>query len=106
VLYPVLFPYWLVDREARREFVLFKGFTLGSFGVLLLSVVSQYFAYWPPDLRFRDYLPVLGMTLAVEWLLVLALLLARAARGDRGRRQGRRGAPRRGARGAGALLQA
>src|SRR5262249_38069454 len=50
VFYPLFLPYWLFQRDARREFWLFKGYTLLSFIVLLVSVSWQYYAYWPPDL--------------------------------------------------------
>src|SRR5437870_746305 len=33
VFYPLLFPYWLLNKEARREFLLFKGYTILSFGI-------------------------------------------------------------------------
>src|SRR5262249_21149323 len=75
VFYPLLFPYWLINREARTEFVLFKGFTVGSFVVLIGSVTADYFVHWRPELRLRDYMPVLALTIGVEWLLVLALLM-------------------------------
>src|ERR1700753_327368 len=32
--YPLLFPYWLFNREAREEFLMFRGYTLYSFLVL------------------------------------------------------------------------
>jgi hypothetical protein len=75
VLYPLLFPYWLVDAEARREFLLFKGYTLTSIALLLVSVVIQYFVSWRPELGIAAYLPVVGVTLAMEMVLVLALLM-------------------------------
>lgn len=78
VFYPLLFPYWLLHREARQEFILFKGFTLGSLVVLLAGAARQYVTVWAPDLSLSDYLPVLGMTFAVECLLVLALLMPMA----------------------------
>jgi hypothetical protein len=74
-LYPLLFPYWLVNTEARREFLLFKGYTLTSVLVLLASVVAQYFLFWQPELGIGAYLPVVGVTLAIELVLVLALLM-------------------------------
>ncbi len=75
VLYPLLFPYWLVDAGARREFLLFKGYTLTSILILVGSVVVQYFVYWQPELGLRAYLPVVGITLAIELVFVLALLM-------------------------------
>jgi hypothetical protein len=78
VFYPLLFPYWLWSREARQEFILFKGFTLGGIAILLATATHQYFSAWWPDLSLSDYLPVLGMTFGVECLLVLALLMPMA----------------------------
>jgi hypothetical protein len=75
VLYPLLFPYWLVQRDARREFWMFRGYTLGGLAVLLVVLAWQYFRWWPPELGLRDFLPTVVVTLAVETVLVLALLM-------------------------------
>ena len=75
VFYPLLFPYWLVKADARREFVLFRGFTLTSALILILSVLGEYFVFWQPELGIEAYLPVVGVTLAIETVLVLALLM-------------------------------
>lgn len=75
VFYPVLFPYWLINAEARREFWLFKGYTLASLAILIASVLFQYGYYWPPELGVRQFLPVVGLTLLIETLLVLGLLM-------------------------------
>ena len=40
VAYPLLFPYWLYDREARREFWMFRGYTVGSFLILLAGLIG------------------------------------------------------------------
>lgn len=74
-LYPLLMPYWLINGDARREFWLFKGYTIGSFIILSGSVVYQYFVYWAPDLNLQDYARVVGITLVAELLLVLWLLM-------------------------------
>jgi len=73
--YPFLFPYWLSNREARHEFLMFRGYTLGSFLVLLGGLVWQYFRDWPPQLGFTDFLPAVFLSLGVETLLVLSLLM-------------------------------
>jgi hypothetical protein len=75
VFYPLLLPYWLVNRDARREFVLFKGFTLSSVAILIASVVAEYYLSWRPELGVKEYLPVVAITLAIEMILVLALLM-------------------------------
>jgi len=73
--YPFLFPYWLFNREAREEFLMFRGYTLYSFLVLVGGLVWQYFRDWPPQLGLRNFLPAVGISLAVETLLVLSLLM-------------------------------
>ena len=75
VAYPLLFPYWLSNRDARREFWMFRGYTLGSFSILLGSLAWQYFSSWRPQLGFQDFLPAVLISLGVETLLVLSLLM-------------------------------
>ncbi|MEP7049931.1 MAG: hypothetical protein ABJB12_06240 [Pseudomonadota bacterium] len=75
VAYPVLFPYWLWDREAREEFLMFRGYTLPSFLILLGSLAWQFYRYWLPELSFRAFLPAVLLSLAVETLLMLSLLM-------------------------------
>ncbi len=75
VAYPLLFPYWLWNREAREEFWMFRGYTVGSFLVLLGSLAWQFYSSWLPQLGFRDFLPAVLLSLAVETLLVLSLLM-------------------------------
>jgi hypothetical protein len=73
--YPLLFPYWLANREARQEFLMFRGYTVGSFLVLLVGLVWQFFRDWQPQLGFREFLPAVFISLGVETLLVLSLLM-------------------------------
>ena len=73
--YPLLFPYWLSNREARREFWMFRGYTVGGLIVLCAMFVWQYFHYWAPELGWRVFLPAVLLTLAIETLLVLSLLM-------------------------------
>ena len=78
VFYPLLFPYWLTNRQARQEFWLFKGYTLLSLGIMLASIAHQFVTNWQPELTFDDYLPIIGLTLGVETVLVLSLLMPMA----------------------------
>lgn len=75
VAYPLLFPYWLYNREARGEFWMFRGYTLGSFVILLGSLAWQFYSSWLPQLGFRQFLPAVLLSLGVETLLVLSLLM-------------------------------
>jgi hypothetical protein len=62
VFYPLLFPYWLSNATARREFALFRN--LGAFGLIILlgGGAYDYLAHWKPELRFGQFL--------ISWLLV------------------------------------
>lgn len=75
VFYPLLAPYWLISSEARREFLLFKGYTLASFALLLGSLAVQYLRFFPPELTVRAFLPIAAGTLAVETVVVLMFLM-------------------------------
>jgi hypothetical protein len=75
LFYPLLMPYWVFQREARREFLLFKGYTLASFAMLLASLVVQYVRFFPPELTLHDFLPIAAKTFAVETLVVLLFLM-------------------------------
>jgi hypothetical protein len=75
VFYPLLFPYWLAVRKARREFLLYKGYTLTSFLLLLASLGYEYLVAFPPDLGVRQFAPIALGTLVVETIVVLMLLM-------------------------------
>jgi hypothetical protein len=75
VLYPLLFPYWLSVADARREFLLFKGYTLASFALLLLSLLVQFLRAFPPELSLRDFAPLAAGTFVAETVVVLMFLM-------------------------------
>lgn len=75
LLYPLFLPYWLWNRDARREFWMFRGYTAGGFAILVGFLLWQYFHYWAPELGWRAFLPAVALTLAVETLIVLMVLM-------------------------------
>jgi hypothetical protein len=75
VFYPLLFPYWLAVADARREFLLYKGYTLVSFALLLVSQVVGYVRNFPPELGFAAFLPLAAGAFAVETVVVLMFLM-------------------------------
>ena len=58
VFYPLLFPYWLWNREARRELMLFRGFTILSAIVLVGTLTYQFFRLFPPELGAKEFFPL------------------------------------------------
>jgi hypothetical protein len=75
LFYPLLFPYWLTNKDARQEFLLFKGYTLASFVFLLASLGVQYARSFPPELTVAEFLPIAAKTFAAETVVVLMFLM-------------------------------
>jgi hypothetical protein len=75
VFYPLLFPYWIAVESARREFLLYKGYTLASFAMLLASLGFQYWRSFPPELGARDFVAIAAGTFLVETTVVLMFLM-------------------------------
>lgn len=75
VFYPLLFPYWLWKAEPRREFLLYKGYTLASFALLVVMQGVQYFRAFPPDLGARAFWPLALGSFAAETVVVLMFLM-------------------------------
>ncbi|MDB4946150.1 MAG: hypothetical protein JWP97_5684 [Labilithrix sp.] len=75
VFYPLLFPYWLTVREARRELWLFKGYTFLTFGVALVSGVHRYLVDYQPDIGFRTFVVSFAIGLGIEALAVIMFLM-------------------------------
>jgi len=75
VFYPLLFPYWLAVPDARREFLLYKGYTLISFAMLVASQIVGYVRYFPPELGWEAFLPLAAGAFGVETVVVLMFLM-------------------------------
>ncbi|MFI5300203.1 MAG: hypothetical protein ACHREM_19110 [Polyangiales bacterium] len=78
VFYPLLFPYWLSNGPARKEFILYKGYTFASLGILTLSGAHQYFTMWRPELGPRAFGWTFVLTFVVDFVLVLMVLMPMA----------------------------
>lgn len=75
LFFPLLFPYWLWVKEARRELLLFKGYTLFTFLLLVGSLVYQYVTAFPPELGFREFWPIASYCVAAEAVVVVMMLM-------------------------------
>lgn len=75
VFYPLLFPYWLAVREARREFLLFKGYTILTVVIVALLGVYRYFFVYQPELGLRSFAVAFGIGLVAETLATLMLIM-------------------------------
>jgi len=75
VFYPLLFPYWLTVGEARREFWLFKGYTIVTFVVAVVAGAYRYFAVYQPEIGLDVFLVSFGIGLGIEALAVITFLM-------------------------------
>jgi hypothetical protein len=75
VFYPLLFPYWLFVAEARREFLLFKGYTALTFALLVGSLAWQYATAFPPELGAREFWPIATYSFIAEAVVVVMMLM-------------------------------
>lgn len=75
VLYPLMAPYWLFVREARREFLLFKGYTIVGFLIVAVLGVIDYTRNWAPEIPLGKFLAATVATMAFQLVLLFALLM-------------------------------
>jgi hypothetical protein len=75
VFYPLLVPYWLVVPSARREFVIFKGYTLVTLGFVTSVGIYRYFVDYQPQLGFRDFFWAFAIGLVIETLAVMMMIM-------------------------------
>lgn len=75
VFYPFLMPYWLAVAPARREFLLFKGYTVVTLAVVSLTGVYRYFWVYQPQIGFAKFLPALLIGMVIETLAVMMLIM-------------------------------
>jgi hypothetical protein len=48
IVYPLIFPYWLFVRRARREFLLYRSINLIAVAIIAISSFIDYFRNWKP----------------------------------------------------------
>src|SRR6185369_1973407 len=75
VFYPLLLPYWLIMPQARREFWLFKGYTIVTTIVITCVGVYRYFFVYQPELGFNDFIGAFLIGLVIETLAVITLIM-------------------------------
>lgn len=75
VFYPLLFPYWLTQKDARREFIVFRGYTVFGLIVLVVSGCYQFFFKWRPELGFKGFFKVLVVVTLIEVAITLSMLM-------------------------------
>jgi len=75
IFYPLLFPYWVANDSARREFLLYKTVNLVSVVMLAGTTVYEYFVYFRPQLGIMPCLFILFVTALFEIVTVMVMLM-------------------------------
>jgi hypothetical protein len=75
VFYPLFLPYWLFQREARREFLLFKGYTILTAGLASAAGVYRYFFVYQPELGAKHFFAAFSIGLLIESFAVMVLIM-------------------------------
>ena len=75
VVLPVLVPYWLFYRPARREIRLYRSFELGAIVIMLAPRAWDYFAHWRPAIPFRMFATVSGASLLLEAFIFFVFMV-------------------------------
>jgi ribosomal protein L39E len=75
VFYPLMMPYWLFVREARREFLIFKSYTIVTAAVISVLGVYRYFWVYQPELGFRHFVVAFAIGSVLETLAVVTLIM-------------------------------
>lgn len=75
VFYPLLFPYWLRNARARREFLLYRGYTLVTLAILVSIGAFRFFVVYQPEIGIGTFLKVFAATLVIESLAVCVFVM-------------------------------
>lgn len=75
VFYPFLMPYWLIVASARREFLLFKGYTVVTLVVISAQGVYRWFFIYQPQIAFSKFIAAFLASIIVETLAVMMLIM-------------------------------
>jgi hypothetical protein len=75
LFYPLLLPYVLYDARSRKELFLYKGYSLASFLLMLVSLTIQYLRFFPPELPPSAFWPIALKTSLAETVVILMFLM-------------------------------
>lgn len=71
VLFPLMAPYWLVSRDARREFRLYRRFVFANLVLLVAFRAWEYQAVWSPDIPLKRFLALAANVLFLQLCFVI-----------------------------------
>ncbi|MDQ3367274.1 MAG: hypothetical protein M3680_17770, partial [Myxococcota bacterium] len=75
VLYPLLAPYWLIKREARREFLLYRRINAIALVAMLGFGAYDYVTNWRPEIPLSAFVTSSIATLVMQLLATVCLVM-------------------------------
>ncbi|MBI2390742.1 MAG: hypothetical protein HYV09_14225 [Deltaproteobacteria bacterium] len=92
VFYPLLAPYWLVNRVAREELGLYRGMSLVGLLILLGSAAWEFVRKWQPEIPLRPFVHVWLLVFAIQAVVAVVIVMPLATTLVTLKLQGRSGA--------------
>jgi hypothetical protein len=75
VFAPLLLPYWLFNRGARRELGLYRGISSFSLVALIVFGIIDYVENWAPEIVFDKFLATMIALLFLQLVMVLGFVI-------------------------------
>lgn len=74
LLYPLLAPYWLIARDARIEFRLFRRFLFANAALLVVFRLVEYDRWWT-DIGWKPFLQASALILIFQLAFIMAFIV-------------------------------
>src|SRR5688500_5383445 len=74
LLYPLLAPYWLIARDARIEFRLFRRFLFANAALLVVFRLVEYQRFWSPEIGWKPFLQASALILLFQLAFIVAVI--------------------------------
>ncbi|MBA3395682.1 MAG: hypothetical protein H0T89_23765 [Deltaproteobacteria bacterium] len=75
IAYPLLAPYWLFVRDARREFLLYRRINAIAFLVMVGAGAYDYIKNWRPEIPFGAFFTSSIASLFLQLLVTMCLVM-------------------------------
>ena len=75
IFYPLLFPYGLVAKRARGEFLLYRRINGLALLVLIVFGITDYLDHWRPELGMKDFVASGVATFFLQTILTMSAVM-------------------------------
>ena len=75
VVYPLLAPYWLSNRVARRELTLYRGLSGLSLVLLVGLGALDYATHWAPEIAFGTFMVTMIAMFIIQLIMIMTFVI-------------------------------